>query len=581
MRGSLWLGAAAGCLLLVTPVPSPALIRWSGDLTSEYSAADNNIDRTYLLQSYFGITARPPRKRLLDTRLNLRLSYFDANGDTRFDTNPLGTVGFRVAGDGFQLDAQQLRSASLTTLGQLINNRTRRVSLSIGPSDWPRLFATFNQYETSLSSHSKQRNHTWTVTIDHTAGPLYLHAGYYRQVQNPGVTDERSSDNTRVGATYQRSIARTTRMNLAIDLDRHTTSTSDRLDTIGDLRTMRIGLTSRPRTWMLLDFSLLDERTETRKGPGGTYWSRNYDLTGSLYPWPSTRLYSTVGNRGFDDDFAQRDVDYVIVGSTWTTELTRSASFSLSASHTTESDPRRGTNQRDYGALNSDLYVSPRMRAHLNLSTTHNSSPGFIDPARYDGAGDFTGRNAFDDSFAGFTYYATDLGQVFTKRSAAFADWSEGVFVEIPTVRQYRNSLTLQIDAVPSQKSRLSLHYSLDTQADRLRLGGDASQTWSGSLSYQATRRAGFTMTGVRSSSAFGSSRSSWTATLNTTTIRRHRLSLSYGSRGSSGSGGRQAALTLSLMLPRGSQLDLIGSVREPLSSRADSFWRARYVNTF
>jgi hypothetical protein len=580
-RSRVWVWASTACVILTLPRNSGAIVQWSGNLLNEYSVSDNVADQTYLLQTYLDITARPPKKRLLDTRLSVRLEYFDADGDTGVNASPLGNLGFRIGAPGFQFEVQQYRSANLTTLGQLVDTRTRRSSLGISPANWPQLYASFTEYETNIGSNVDRKSTALSVNVDHSFGSLQLHGGFFRQVRDPGTISESGSNNVQLGATLRHYLGAATQLNLAVDFDHNNSDNSGTGNNIYNLRTVRVGMNSRPQEWLSLDFNGLDEKTATSESAGISYVTRNLDLTGSLYPWASTRFYSTLGNRSVSDQFSRRDVDFTIIGSTWNKDLTPTASMTLSGSHTNERDPERGDNQRDYAAINSNLYVSPRARARVTLSVTHNSAPGFIDPERYDGSGVLADRTVYDDRFSGFTYYATDLGQVFTKLSSALGDWSEGVFVEVPTIAQYRNNGTAQFDLEPFQKSRLSVLYSIDTQSDRLELGGAASQTWSGSMNYQATRRTGFTVTGVRTSSSFGTSQSSWTGTMTTNTLRRHRVSLSYGTRVTAGENNDQASLTLTLLLPRGSQLDIIGSLREPFTPRAENFWRARYVNSF
>ena len=100
-----------------------------------------------------------------------------------------------------------------------------------------------------------------------------------------------------------------------LDFNRFASEAGSGAETTTFSRSFRSGVNSRPSVWLGLSgiFSRDDTETDSVTGTFSTA-SQYADATATLYPLDGVRLYTTVGNRVFDDQAGRRSVDFTTLG---------------------------------------------------------------------------------------------------------------------------------------------------------------------------------------------------------------------------------------------------------------------------
>jgi hypothetical protein len=520
-------------------------------------------------------------KKKLDTRFNVRLDYTNADGERLWNVSPIGNLGVDLAGDSYILNLQHIRTATVTTAAELVENKTSRLSLSLFPDHWPRMTFSYSTLETSFEE-SDSTSDNLSLFGDYRFRWLNTRAGYTRNTRESGGSSSSSSDAMFFGLGGNYEILPRTTVTGDMDLSRYNSETTRGDETVTVTRAFRLGLNSRPIEWFALTGIFTWDSTDSDQATGDLTTTNRYaDLTGTVFPFYGLRLWTTVGNRTFDDVSGRRSIDFVTVGTGWDRRLHDTINLGVLISRTSETDPDQGDNIRDNMAVNSTLDISPRTSMRLNLSVTRNEFPTFVSTEGFDASGPLADRVLFDDRLAGFTFFDTDNNDLYTKNSAIEGDWSTPVPVDPPSDERFSTTKSVQLNMRPTDNSSAVLFYTVNNSSDTLDLMGVGSQNFNGSFTWQPNRRTSYGLTGTMSVPEKGDTGYAGTASLSYRFLRQHSMSLSYGKRTAGGESSDNFSGTLRLALRKRNTLDLTYSAAQVFQEEQTDFFRIRFSHAF
>jgi hypothetical protein len=256
------------------------------------------------------------------------------------------------------------------------------------------------------------------------------------------------------------------------------------------------------------------------------------DVTAQVLPHPSLRLAGTVGNRRFDDVEMTRSVDFTTLSAAFTREIRERVLFGATASRNSESDPSQGTNLTMNFGTNAAADLTSRIALRVNASVSRSESRTFVSARTYSASGSLADRDRLDTDSGGlppgFTFFDTVNYDLYTKSSSAIGDWSLTAHID-PVVGQYAVNRAVQVNAIPTERTSVSVSYASNSSAADLDLGRIGNQSVNGSLSYLATRRSNLGLSGTASLPERGARAYSTTGSYSYRFSRGHQLSLSYG----------------------------------------------------
>ena len=578
----IWVLAVALALLIVDP--AAAYTPWNGLYFLENTYATKPDSSTNLFKTGANLSFRPPTKKSLDARVNIRLDYTNADGESLWNLSPIGNLGVDLAGDNYSVNLQHLRTATVTTDAELVESMTYRASLTLFPDYWPRITTSYSHLEQVTDGENTSTSDLYSIYADYDFRKwLNFRAGYDFQTRSTGVSNPIESNSMLFGIGINREILPRTLLVGDVNFTRNTSDSDGGFSSSTNNYGLRLGIDSRPTPWVGLSghFSTDTASSESRAAQDVTTTSRFYDLTATVYPLHGVRVWSTVGNRTFDGETDRRSVDFVTLGGGVNRDLGEKVSLNLSATRTMESDPDQGDNTRDSLGLNSLLDLTPRVSLRFNLNVSRNEFPGFVRIEGFDVSGPLADRDIHDNELAGFTFFDTDNNDLYTKNSILFADWSAPVRLDPPTDEKFIITKSLQGNLQVTDNMSLILYYSINSSADTLDLLEIDRQTLNGSLIYQPNRRTSYSLTGNYSSSASGSNNYNGTFSVNYRFIRGNQLSLSYGLRNFNEETADTFTGSLRLALRKHNNIELVYGGTEMFKDDQTDFIRVRYTHSF
>jgi hypothetical protein len=566
--------------ILLSPREARALTRWGGSFFAEDTVASSADESTNLFQTGVNLEIRPPVKKKLDTRFNVRLDYTNADGERLWNVSPLGNLGVDLAGDSYILNLQHTRTATVTTAAELVENKTSRFSLSLFPVYWPRMTFSYSTLETSVGGLDSSSDNL-SLYGDYRFRWLNTRAGFTRNTRETGGTSS-SSDALFFGLGGNYEILPLTVLTGDFDISRFSSETTQGSETVTLTKAFRLGLNSRPIEWFGLTGNFTWDTTDADLDTGDlTTTSRYADLTGTVYPFYGLRFWTTVGNRTFDDVSGKRSIDFITVGTGWDGRLHEKITLGVLLSRTSETDPEQGDNVRDNLGVNSTMDLTPRTSMRLNLNVTRNEFPTFVSTEGFDASGPLADRVLFDDRPAGFTFFDTDNNDLYTKNSVLPGDWSAPVPVDPPSDERFSTTKSVQLNMRPTDNTSAVLFYTVNNSSDTLDLLGVGSQNFNGSFTWQPNRRTSYGLTGTMSVPESGDTAHAGTAALSYRFLRRHTMSLSYGRRTAGGESSDNISGTLRLALRKRSTLDMTYSAAQVFQEEQTDFFRIRFNHAF
>jgi hypothetical protein len=578
-----WLAALV--LALFGAVTAEAYTRWDGRYFLENAYASRPDSDSNLFQTGVNLSIRPPTKKSLKTRLNIRLDYTNADGDALWNLSPIGNLGVDLAGDSFALNLQHTRTATITTDAELVENKTSRVALSLSPRHWPRLSTSYSRLENTIDGVDTSTSDLYSLYTDYDFRRwLSVRAGYNYQQRSAGSSNDVVSDSTLFGVGVNRQLMARTQLTGDVNFTRATSDSDGGFSTSSDSYGLRLGIDSRPSPWLGIGahYSTDSAESSSSSTPAAvTTRSRYADLTGSVYPLYGVRFWSTVGNRNFSGGTQNRSVDYYTLGGSVSRDVSDTVAMNLTGSRTFESDPGQGDNTRDSLGLNTLLDLTSRASLRFNLNVSRNEFPTFVSTEGFDASEPLINRDNFDNEPAGFTFFDTDNNDLYTKNSILFADWSEPVRIDPPSDEKFFVSKSLQASLRPTDKLNLTLYYTLSSSADTLDLLESERKALNASLSYQPNRRTSYSLTGNHSSAAAGSGTYNGSLNVNYRLLRGHQINSSYGRRFGDDESSDTFTTNLRLVFRKRNNLELTYAGTQMFQDDQTEFFRVRYSHSF
>ncbi len=573
---------AAALLVAVGPRTARALTEYSGDVFAEDTYISGDGASRNLLQSGVNLSIKPAIKKHLDARLNLRLDYTNADGKWLWNVSPIGNLSVDLRAEDYSLNLRHARTITVTTAAELVENDTYRVAATIFPEYWPRITTSYSRREQRLENSDGSTSDLYSLFADYDYRHLNLRGGYNHQKRSSAGSASIVTDTFLIGGGVNLEVLTGAVVTGEFDLSRYDSEAQVGPDTASTNYATRLGLDVRRSQWYGFTGNFTRDQTDSDSDNLGdiSTVSQYFDLTGTLYPFYGMRLWTTIGNRSFDDFEGNRDIDYLTVGGAWNRHVTDEIRFNLTGTHIRESGTDQGKNTRDAVGLTTIFDVIPNALLRLGLNITRNDVPSFVSAKGYDASGPLITRSEFDDRPAGFTFLDTDNNDVYTKNSG-LGDWSEPVHIEPPPDQRFLINRTVQANLRPTSRVNIALFYSFSGSSSRLDLLKVETQTVNGSLSYQANRRTSYSLTGNFSDSKTSSSRYAVTAGINYRFRRGHRINLTYGRRTGAGAGSDLFTSSLRLVLRKRSSLETVYSVSELFENDRDHSFRVRYRHGF
>jgi hypothetical protein len=234
----------------------------------------------------------------------------------------------------------------------------------------------------------------------------------------------------------------------------------------------------------------------------------------------------------------------------------------------------------DNFGLNSTMDLTSRVSLRLNMSVNRSEQRTFVSTKQFDASGTLSDRAAFDNRPAGFTFLDVVNNDLYTKLSATIGDWSASVHIE-PITRQYSVNKSLQISAIPTDKTGLTLYYSSSASSDSLDIGKIGNQSLNGTLTYQPNRRTSYGLSGTVSLPQEGKSSYSATGTMSYLFNRGHQLSLNYGTRQSGGRSEDTFSGSLGLSFRKRTRVEMTYSTTNPFKENRTNLYTVRFGKSF
>jgi hypothetical protein len=571
----------AGVLILAIPRQGVAITRWNGVFFVEDTYAEGPEGSNNLFQGGVNLEIRPPTKKQLQAVFNLRLNYTAVDGKSLWNFSPIGDLSLHLSGDGYDLNLQHNRFATLTTAAELVETSTSRAGLALFPGNLPSLITSYSTTET-IFRNTETRNDSFSLFSDYKYEWMNFRGGYSRQ--------ERKSDNQSpigsysvffgFGGSYE--ILPKTTLSGDFDINRFASESTVGAGTASVGKAFRIGALTRPVQWLDLSGSFTKDINDFESESSAvTSTSNQYaDLTAGLYPFDGLRISTTAGNRQFDDIDKRRSIDFTTIGATFLHRLQEKIQLGLNASRTHETDPEQGKNIRDNFGLNSVMDLTDRASLRLNINIGRSEFPTFVSTRDFNASGTLADRASFDDRPAGFTFFDTVNNDLYTKLSAALGDWSAPQHIE-PVTETFSVNKSAQLNMIPTDKTILILFYSANASSDELDLSAIDSQNLSGSLSYQPNRSTSYSLSGTATLPKGGNESYSGTASMAYRFYHGHQASLSYGRSISAGKTSDNTSGAFRFMLRKRTTLDILYSISQLFKDEQGSFIRVRFSKSF
>ncbi len=571
----------AGVLLLAIPRQGIAITRWNGVFFVEDTYAEGPEGSNNLFQGGVNLEIRPPTKKQLNAVFNLRLNYTAADGKSLWNFSPIGDLSLHLSGDGYDLNLQHNRFATVTTEAELVETSTSRAGLALFPGNLPSLITSYSTTETIFRNTETQTD-SFSLFSDYKYKWMNFRGGYSGQERKSDSQSPLSSYSVFFGLGGSYEIMPRTTLSGDFDINRFVSESTVGAETASVGKAFRVGALTRPAQWLDISGNFTKDITEFESETAAvTSTSTQYaDLTAGLYPIPDLRFFVTVGNREFDDIDRKRSVDFNAFGASFLHRLVEKIQLGLNASRTRETDPDQGENTRDSFGLNSVMDLTPRASLRLNLNISRNEAPAFVSTSDFNASGTLPDRALFDDRPAGFTFFDITNNDLYVKLSSVIGDWSAPRHLE-PVTETFSVNESVQLNMIPTDKTILILFYSANSSSDKLDLTNIDSQNLNGSLSYQPNRSTSYSLTGTATLPKTGDESYSGTATMAYRFYRGHQASLSYGRSVSAERTSDNTSGSLRLILRKRATLDLIYSISQLFKDEQSSFFRVRYSKSF
>lgn len=571
----------APVLLLAVPRRGEAVTRVNGNFFAEDTYARGPEGGSNLFQGGVNLDIFPPTKKKIQARLSVRLNYTKSDEESLLNVSPVGNIGVDLSGEAYALNLQHNRFATVSTAAQLTETKISRAALSLSPKDLPRISTSFSRTE-SASGGSVTTSDTASIFGDYRYEWMNFRGGYSVDERISGGQAGQQSSSVFFGLGGSREIFPRTTLTGDYDYSRFTSESATGTETSTVGNAFRLSADTRPFAWLgfVGNFSRTDTDFDSPTATVTRITQQFSDISANLDPYSFLRLSATAGNRRFNDAQAPRSVNFTTLGASFNHRLREGILLGVNGSRSAEFDPAQGRNVSDNFGINSTMDLTQRISLRLNLSGNRSEFRTFVSTAGFNASGTPADRALFDDRPPGFTFFDVVNNDLYTKKSATLGDWVLTAHID-PITERYSVNKSVQVNAIPTDKTNVAVTYSSTASSERLDPGKIGNQNVNASLSYMANRRTSYGLSGTASLPEAGSSSYSATGTMAYRFRRGHQMSLNYSARQAAGRSDQAFSGTLGLALRKRASLEFSYSATQLFRNEQTDFFRVRFSKSF
>jgi len=570
-------------LLLTLSQQVKAATRWSGILSLEDTFASNPDGNTNLLRSDLTFDIRPPTKKKLNARFNLRLNHSISDEGKITNFSPIGNLGVDLNTEKYSLSLEHRRFAIITTEAELVETRNSRAAFSLTLENYPKLITNFSKRNT-LTEGKESQNETFSFFGDYNYKWVNFRGSYTMQKR---VTEDQStsdSDSVRFGMGGRYEILLRTFLIGNFDISRFSNVASSGFTTETRTTDFTLSIDSRPAEWFGFNGNFSKDITEFDSVTADVdKTSRQLaEFTASLFPIDGLRIWTTLGNRIIKESRGSKTQDTTTIAASFNKLLQENIALKLNASRTydDESGLNEDTNIRDNYGLHTTMDITPRISVLFSFNINRIEFPTFTEPGNFDAFGTLADQVSFDDRPSGFTFFDTENSDVYTKNTSAIGDWSDPVHIEA-VIERFSVNKNIQFHFIPTDHTELTWYYASNSSSDDLDITKLGNQTMNISYVYYPNRKTSYSITGTASFSEAGEESYSATGSMAYRFFRNHRMQLSYGRRVFSEESTDSVSASVRLNFRKRISVDIIYSVSQLFDDDQNNFVRARLNKYF
>jgi len=557
----------------------------NGNFSLEETYASGPEGSTNALDGGVTFDIMPQTRKNLRSRftLPLRFSISDAGSSQRL--TPAGVFAVDLGGESYNVNLQYGRTVTVSSTAELTDSTTSRAAFSLFLPDLPKLFASYSNTEATTGATTTDTD-SFSLFSDYRYQWLTVKGGYSASGRSSGGTAPLHSSSLLFGIGASHEVLPRTSLAADYDFSRSSSDVTGAEATVNLTHAFRINMDSRPLPWLGFAGNVTSTVTDFNEASSE---QRFADLSATLYPYHSLRFYATIGERSFNDLDTPRKVSFTTVGAGYSDRLLENVQLGASLSRSMEKDVSQGENQRDNLGVNLVANLTPRISVRGSLSVSRNGNEQFVSAKRFDAAGTIAERDALAADTAanlqpGFIFFDAVNGDLYTllipfdPLTSTAAVWSLPVHL---VTEQFSVSKNIQVNMSPTDKVGLALSYTSNAASDNFDLAKVGSQSLNGSLTYAATSRASYSLSGTAGLPEAGSATYSGTATMAYRFIRRHQMNLGYSRQSAAGQTTDTASGSLALALRKNAGLDLLFAVSQLFEQDQRYFIKARFTTNF
>lgn len=571
-------------ILIFTLSPKvKAATRWDGYLSLEDTFATNPEEDRNLFKGNLLLDIRPPTKKKLNSRINIRLNYSVSDKDEITNVSPIGNLGADMNTERFSLSLEHRNFAIITTEAELIESRNSRAAFALTLENYPQIYT--NYFKSSTVTEGKEsENDTFSFSGDYRYKWAVFRGNYTKQKR---VSDNRStsdSDAVRFGMGGSYEILPKTVMFGNVNISQFSSVSSSGFKTKTITTDFISRINNQPFEWLDFQgiFSKVITKFDSETDDINKISRQNTDFTANLFPLDGLRIWTTIGNRIIKEPRGSKTLDSTTIAASFDKRLQEYIEFQLTASRTDEDQSGliEGTNRRDNYGLHTTMDIAPSMSVLFNFSISRTEFPTFIEPGDFDSFGTLAERVFFDDRPEGFTFFDTDNSDVYTKNTSAFGDWSEPENVE-PVIEKFSVNKNIQLHVIPTDHTNLTLSYSSSSSSDDLDIKKTGNQGMNISYIYTPNRKTSYSVSGGATFPEKSEESYSATGSMAYRFFRDHRMQLSYSRREFSGELTDSASASIRLSFRKRVSINIVYTASQLFDDEQRNFVRARFNKYF
>lgn len=562
-----------------------AVTRVNGNFSLEETYASGPEGSTNALEGGVNLDITPQTRKNLRSRFTLPLRFSISDSGNTQRLAPAGMFAVDLGGESYNVNLQYGRTVTVSSTAELTDSTTSRAAFSLLLPDLPKLFASYSNTESTTGATTTDTD-SFSLFSDYRYQWLTVKGGYSASGRSSGGTAPLHSSSLLFGMGANHEVLPRTSLSADYDFSRSSSDAAGADATVNLTHAFRMNMDSRPLAWFGLSGNFTSTVTDFNRESSE---QRFTEFSATLYPYHSLRFYGTVGERSFNDLDTPRKVSFTTLGAGYSDRLFDKVQLGASLSRSMEEDLSQGKNQRDNMGINLVTDLTPLISVRGSLSVNRNGNEQFVSAKRFDADGTIAERDALAaDPTAnlppGFIFFDAVNGDLYTllipfdPLTSGPAVWSLPVHL---VTEQFSVSKNVQVNMTPTDKTVVAVSYTSNAASDSLDLGKAGSQSLNGSLTYAATRRASYSLSGTAGIPEVGDVTYSGTATMAYRFIRRHQMNLGYSRQSAAGKIADTASGSFTFALRKNAGLELLFAVSQLFEQDQRYFIKARFTTSF